>query len=104
MRYSGIVKDVSRGGLFVSTRAKASPGTALTISVAPKHGRTEIRVMGRVVRADRIHAHLAMQAAGGLGIEVITPGALGRLIGDLELVEEKPLEDEEDPSSSESIK
>jgi hypothetical protein len=31
---------------------------------------------------------------------VITPGALERLIGDLELVEEKPLEDEEDPSSS----
>src|SRR5258705_11045495 len=42
-RYGGIVKDVSRGGVFVHTRAKASIGTAVTIVIAPDEGRTEIR-------------------------------------------------------------
>lgn len=36
-------------------------------------------------------AHLAMQAAGGMGIEVTQPGALGRLLGDLRLTESSPV-------------
>ena len=51
VRSTGIVKDVSRGGLFVHTRARAMPGTALTIAIAPGDGRTEIRLRGRVARA-----------------------------------------------------
>jgi hypothetical protein len=85
VRTSGIVKDVSRSGLFVHTRARAIPGAALTVVIPSAEGRTEIRIRGRVVRAERIRAHLAMQSAAGIGIEVIDPGALGRLLGDLQL-------------------
>ena len=87
VRTGGIVKDVSRGGLFIHTRARAIPGTALTVAIAPGDGRTEIRFRGRVVRAERIRAHLAMQSAAGIAIEVLDPGALGRLLGDLRLAE-----------------
>ena len=86
-RRLGIVKDVSRGGVFVQTHATASPGTAVTIVIAASQGRTEIRIPGCVARSDLIQAHLAMQSVGGLGIEVIQPGALGRLLDDLRLVE-----------------
>jgi len=81
-RYTGIVRDVSSGGLFVQTRAKAMPGTALIVVIPPDDGRTEIRLTGRVARTDRVRAHLAMQSATGLGIEAAHVGGLGRLIGD----------------------
>jgi Tfp pilus assembly protein PilZ len=94
-RYGGIVKDVSRGGVFVNTRAKASIGTAITIVIPPGEGRTEIRFTGRVVRSDRVSARLAMQSAAGIGVEVLELGALGRLIGDprLAMSESKPKDD-----------
>jgi Tfp pilus assembly protein PilZ len=83
-RYSGIVKDASRGGVFVHTRAKASVGTAITIVIAPGEGRAEIRFEGRVVRTDRVSARLTTtQSGAGIGVEVFDPGALGRVLGDL---------------------
>ena len=84
-RSTGIVKDVSRSGVFVQTRARAMPGTALTLVIAAGEGRTEIRVRGKVSRAERIQAHLATQSAAGLGVEVLDPGGFGRLLGDLRL-------------------
>jgi Tfp pilus assembly protein PilZ len=82
-RYSGIVKDVSRGGVFVHTRAKASLGTEITLVIAPGQDlTTEIRLTGRVVRSERVSAHLAMQSVAGLGVKVVELGALGRLLGD----------------------
>ena len=90
VRHTGIVKDVSSGGLFVQTRAKAVPGTELTVVISPGTGRTEIRLTGRVARTDRVGAHLAMQSAAGLGIEAAQVGALGRLIGDPALAEASP--------------
>jgi Tfp pilus assembly protein PilZ len=89
-RYSGIVKDVSRTGLFVQTRAKATAGTAITLVIAAGDGRTEIRVSGRIVRREQIQALLATQSAAGIGIEVAQPGALGRLLGDPRLAEDSP--------------
>jgi hypothetical protein len=82
-RSTGIVKDVSRSGVFVQTRARAMPGTALTLVIAAGQGRTEIRVRGKVARAERIQAHFATQSAAGLGVEVLDPGGFGRLLGDL---------------------
>ena len=82
VRYTGIVKDVSSGGLFVQTRAKATLGTELTVVIPPSGGRTEIRLTGRVARTDRMRAHLATQSAAGLGIQAEQIGALGLLIGD----------------------
>ena len=90
VRSSGIVKDVSRSGLFVQTRARAMPGTGLTIAIEMGEGRTEIRLRGRVARAERLQVHLAMQSAAGIGIEVLDPGALGRLLGDLRLTQDSP--------------
>jgi len=82
-RYSGIVKDVSRGGVFVHTRAKASLGTEITLVIASGQDlTTKVRLTGRVVRSERVSAHLAMQSAAGLGVEVLEPGALSRLLGD----------------------
>lgn len=85
VRSSGIVKDVSRSGVFIQTRARAMPGTALTLVIAPGESHTEIRVRAKVARAERIQAHLATQSAAGLGLEVIDPGSLGRLLGHLRM-------------------
>jgi hypothetical protein len=84
-RHNGTVKDVSRAGLFVDTTALAAPGTAITLVFPAARGRTEIRVAGRVARSSRIRPGAAAETAGGIGVEVTEPGALGRLIGDLRL-------------------
>jgi hypothetical protein len=86
-RYSGLVKNISIGGLFVETHADAPPGTPITLVLAPGRGRTEIRVDGRVMRNERIQADPAVQSTLGVGVEVIEPGALGRVLGDLRLTE-----------------
>jgi len=78
-RHTGIVKDVSRSGLFVQTRVQAPPGTVLTVVIPSGNESDEIRVSGRVVRTDRMRARLAIQAAGGIGIAVAA-GALEQLI------------------------
>ena len=94
-RHTGVVKDISRGGLFVETPAKAAPGTTITLVFHAGQSWTEIRVAGRVVRADRVQLHLA-EKAGGIGVEVTQPGALGRVLGDLRLTqrESEPTDDE----------
>ena len=87
VRHTGIVKDISRGGLFVQTRATAPRGTELTLVIAAGEGHTEIRVAGRVARSDRIRAQLSVQSVAGMGIEVMQPGALGRLLGSLRMAD-----------------
>jgi hypothetical protein len=84
-RHDGLVKNISRGGLFVQTGADAPPGTPITLVFAPGRGRTEIRVTGRVMHNERLQADPAMQSALGIGVEVTDPGALGRLLGELNL-------------------
>ena len=81
-RYTGTVKDISSGGLFIHTRASATPGTAITLVFAPAMGRDEIRVTGRVVRSERIRPHLH-----GIGVEVLQSGAFECMIGDLGRIE-----------------
>ena len=82
-RHSGVVKDISRAGLFVETSAKAPPGTPLTLVFAPEQKRTEIRVTGRVMRSDRNQPQPGAENSGGIGVEVTEAGALGRLLGSL---------------------
>jgi hypothetical protein len=82
-RHSGLVQNISSGGLFVQTRADAPPGAPITIVFAPGRERTEIRVTGRVMRNERIQADPAMQSALGIAVEVLDPGALDRLLSDL---------------------
>ena len=82
VRHSAIVKDISRGGVFVQTTARAAVGTPITLVVAPVAGRTEIRVAGRVVRADPGAGQSDQESTLGIGIEVMETGSLGRLLHD----------------------
>jgi hypothetical protein len=84
-RYTGTVKDVSSGGLFIHTRASATPGTAITLVFAPALGLPEVRFTARVVRSEQIRPDL--QSVLGIGVEVLQPGALERVIGDLGRIE-----------------
>jgi hypothetical protein len=81
-RYTGTVKDVSSGGLFIHTRASATPGTAITLVFAPALGLPEVRFTARVVRSEQIRPDVL-----GIGVEVLQPGALERVIGDLGRIE-----------------
>ena len=84
-RHAGVVKDISRGGLFVQTRAQVPLGAPITLVFPRNEVRTEIRVVGRAVRTEQIGAHLETHGPGGIGMEVTEPGALGRLLADLRL-------------------
>jgi hypothetical protein len=70
-RHTGIIEHISSVGLFIHTRAKLSPGTVITVVFAPRTGRAEVRMDGRVVRSDRVRSHLAAQSALGIGVEMI---------------------------------
>ena len=84
-RYTGTVKDVSSGGLFIHTRAIVTPGTAITLVFAPASGGDEIRVTARVVRSEQIRPHL--DNTRGVGIEMLQPSVLEQVIGDLGRIE-----------------
>jgi Tfp pilus assembly protein PilZ len=81
-RHDAIVKDISRGGVFVQAAVRAPVGTPVTLVIAPAAGRTEIRVAGRVVRAEPASAPPSFETLIGIGIEVMATGALGRLLHD----------------------
>ena len=74
--------------LVVALRTR--PGLVGADAVPLAENRPEIRVTGRVARHDRVQSNLATQAAGGLAIETVQVGALGRLIGDLRLTQNEP--------------
>ena len=87
-RYTGTVKDVSSGGLFIHTSATAAPGTAITLVFAPALDMDEVeevRFTARVVRSDQIRPDL--HSVPGIGVEVLQPGALERVMGDLGRIE-----------------
>ena len=84
-RYSGTVQDVSSGGLFIHTSATAAPGTAITLVFAPALDQEEVRLTARVVRSEQIRQDL--HSATGIGVEVLQPGALELVMGDLGHIE-----------------
>ena len=81
-RYTGTVKDLSSGGLFIHSRASATPGTTITLVFAAALGRDEIRIPARVVRSAQIRPQLQV-----IGVEVLKPGALERVVGDFVPIE-----------------
>jgi hypothetical protein len=84
-RYTGTVKDVSSGGLFIRTRASATPGTTVTLVFAQPGGEPDVRLTARVVRSDQVEPNA--EGVLGLGVEVLQPGVLERVLGDLGRIE-----------------
>ena len=84
LRFPGMIKDISRSGIFVYTIARPAPGSVVTVVFPASAGHPEIRVTGMVVRVERTQAlaHLGPETHGGIALEV-TVGTLGRLLGDL---------------------
>lgn len=80
-RHTGTVKDASSGGLFIHTPATAAPGTAITLVFAATLDAPEVRCSARVVRSEQIRPDL--HGVPGIGVEVLQPGALEHLMGDL---------------------
>jgi len=77
VRHRGTVRDISRAGIFVETEAKAAPGALATFLFRPEQA-PDVRVSGHVVRTEQICPDF--DGSGGLGVELLADGALGRLL------------------------
>jgi Tfp pilus assembly protein PilZ len=78
-RYSGLVVDVSSGGLFVQTRANLAPGTPVALTL--RDGRHELPLQAAVARKRVVPARLACVTHGGVGLRVVgTPESYARIL------------------------
>lgn len=68
--YSGMVLNVSRGGLFVQTSAHALPGEAVRVALQPPAGGDRIEVGARVVWKRVVAAQLRSVTQGGVGLRI----------------------------------
>lgn len=71
--HSGMILNLSRGGLFVQTTAKAGPGeeVRLELDLSDTSG---IPVEGRVVWRRIVAPHLRSVARGGFGLQIQSAG------------------------------
>jgi Tfp pilus assembly protein PilZ len=67
--YSGMVLNVSRGGLFVQTSAGASPGDAVHLDLAVDEAQP-VPVDARVVWRRVVASHLRTVSTGGIGVHI----------------------------------
>ena len=67
--YSGMVLNVSRGGLFVQTSAAASPGEAVHLDLSPVDA-DAIGVDARVIWRRVVAPHLRSVSTGGVGVHI----------------------------------
>ena len=67
--YSGMVLNVSRGGLFVQTSAGASPGDAVHLDLAVDEAQP-VPVDARVVWRRVVAPHLRTVSTGGIGVHI----------------------------------
>jgi len=67
--HSGMVLNVSRGGLFVQTSAGASPGEAVHLDLAVE-GSEPVPVDARVVWRRVVAPHLRTVSTGGMGVHI----------------------------------
>ncbi len=70
--HSGFVLDVSRHGVFVQTKAKATPGTPVSVRLILGRD-APLVVEARVARLNRVPLALAPVWTTGLGLSVIRP-------------------------------
>ena len=67
--YSGMVLNLSRGGLFVQTSAAASPGEAVHLELSPGDA-DAIGLDARVVWRRVVAPHLRSVSTGGVGVHI----------------------------------
>ena len=81
-RYSGLVVDLSSGGLFVRTRATLSPGTVVALQL--RDGRQELPLQAAVARRRMVPARLASVSHGGVGLRLVhAPESYQRILSRL---------------------
>lgn len=68
--FSGVVLNVSRGGMFVQTSAVAMPGEEVEVAVSPRVRDAAIAVNARVVWQRKVPSHLRTLAQGGVGLQI----------------------------------
>ena len=70
-RYSGVVLNVSQGGMFVQTTASPQAGTSVGIELNPPGERPVIPVEAQVVWRRVVPRQLRASAHGGVGIRIV---------------------------------
>lgn len=73
-RHPAIVRDLSRAGLFVQTRARPEPNSVVEV-IFPAEGdaKPEIRVEAGVARLRSVATRLQHSVPAGVGLEVLDP-------------------------------
>jgi hypothetical protein len=69
--HGGLILDVSPGGLFVQTSAKAKPGDQLELQTTLPGVEGRVRMQVEVVRKVVVPTHLLKVARGGIGVRII---------------------------------
>ncbi|MEN8182288.1 MAG: PilZ domain-containing protein [Myxococcota bacterium] len=69
-RHPGMVLNVSRGGLFVQTRARARPGDRVRLALNPTRQRGSIDLEARVVWKRVSTPQFQSVTQGGIGLEI----------------------------------
>jgi hypothetical protein len=83
-QHSGLVLDVSPGGLFIQTSAKAKPGDRLDIRLSFPGVTQKLPLQVEVVRKVVVPARLLAIAHGGVGVRILNaPEAYYNFMGSL---------------------
>jgi hypothetical protein len=70
-QHSGLVLDVSPGGLFIQTSAKAKPGDRLDVKLSLPGETQKLPMQVEVVRKVVVPARLLAIAHGGVGVRIL---------------------------------
>jgi hypothetical protein len=68
----GLITDVSARGIYVSTNAVLSKGSAVHVQVKVPGGEPML-LQGRVIRTRRVASSLVMITTGGMGVRLENP-------------------------------
>jgi hypothetical protein len=83
-QHSGLVLDVSPGGLFIQTSAKAKPGDRLDLRLSLPGETQKLPMQVEVVRKVVVPARLLAIAHGGVGVRILNaPEAYYNFMGTL---------------------
>jgi len=69
-QYRGLVLNLSRGGVFVQTSARAEPGAEVWLELQPDAGRSAIEMGTQVVWQRVVDARFRTVTTGGVGLRI----------------------------------